>query len=95
MMNRELLIDRALKHDDKACVELGNRYYIGDHEFDMNINNAIFWWRQAAELNNVEAQYSLGIFYYNKCEDQSRYWWDKASNNLKKERRTINESRSN
>ena len=56
-----------------------------DGNRDDNLREALYWYRQAAELGQPEAQYNLAIFYHQGiglecCDDSSAmYWLDRAA----------------
>lgn len=57
----------------------GKKYYCGEG-VEQNYENAIYWFTKAAKLGNEDAQFSLGVFYYNgKNYKEAVYWFTKAA----------------
>ena len=52
----------AKRGDAKAQYEVGCRYYYGT-DVKQNYDKALMWWHKAAEQRNLDAQYSLGLYY--------------------------------
>ena len=58
------LISRVEKGDPEAQFELGLVYYNGQN-VKQNYEQAVYWFKKAAEQNHANAQHNLGIMYYN------------------------------
>ncbi|MBO6186234.1 MAG: SEL1-like repeat protein [Chryseobacterium sp.] len=71
-MNNEALLylfENAAKqgHADAQCF-LGSEYLFGVGTSSVKVKDpqkAVFWYQKAVERNSLEAQYQLGVFYYN------------------------------
>ena len=59
----EGLIQRAQNGDINAMFELGGYYFKGEY-VGYNPEQACFWWTEAANRGNVNAQYNLGLLYH-------------------------------
>src|SRR5206468_794252 len=60
-----------------------NRYYYGEG-VEKNYAEAVKWYRKAAEQNNAEAQFKLGVCYANgqgmeKDNAEAVKWWRKSA----------------
>jgi hypothetical protein len=65
---------------------LGNAYYLGERGKKQDHDMALFWFKQAAELVHVDAQYMLGLCYENgfgvvKNSTVAMGWLEKAALN--------------
>jgi len=69
---------------DNAMLQLGRVYEFGRH-VPKDLNKAIYWYRQAAEHGNIEAQYWLGARYEQGAQglpkdiDKALFWLRKAA----------------
>ena len=64
---------------------LGGSYEDG-HGVPQDYEQAVYWWRKAAEQGYVNAQYSLGLCYENgqgvaQDSKQAEYWKEQAAQN--------------
>jgi serine/threonine protein kinase len=65
-----------------AQIAVGNCYYYGKNDVNMDINKALYWWNLAAEKGNAQAQYYIGSYYYNRDNiDEAKVWLGKSANN--------------
>ncbi|EJK57326.1 hypothetical protein THAOC_22641, partial [Thalassiosira oceanica] len=55
---------RVGKRDAAAIHHLGNMYYNGELGLAKDVRRAIELWTEAAELGSIDAQYQLGVLYY-------------------------------
>lgn len=82
----EGLIQRAQNGDINAMFELGGYYFKGEY-VGYNPEQACFWWTEAANRGNVNAQYNLGLLYHGEIstyyydENLAGYWFNIAANN--------------
>jgi len=60
-----MILKRVDKGDADAIKHLGDRYYHGRQGLAKDVPRAIELWTEAAELGSLEAQYELGIVYFN------------------------------
>ena len=77
------LISRVEKGDPEAQFELGLVYYNGQN-VKQNYEQAVYWFKKAAEQNHANAQHNLGIMYYNgwgttQDYEQAFYWFEQAA----------------
>lgn len=77
------LISRVEKGDPEAQFELGLIYYNGQN-VKQDYEQAIYWFKKAAENGIVEAQHNLGVIYYNSWGikqdyEQAFYWFKKSA----------------
>ena len=77
------LMQQATAGDADAQVRLGVRYYDGNG-VSKDVQQAVSWWRKAAEQGNATAQYFLGVMYaieHDVSQDypQAVNWWRKAA----------------
>ena len=73
---------KAMRSDFR---DLGKAYYNGKG-VEQNYALAVYWYREAAELDDREAQDELGKCYYDgkgveKNSDQAKYWWLRSAKN--------------
>ena len=82
---------------------LGVEYMKGD-QVEKDLDNAIEWWKKAAEKGYAEAEYKLGVCYHfgfgiKKSHKLARYWYEKAANQQHKSAKvalkTLNEEDGN
>ena len=76
------LVKRALERDIVAQHTLGNTYFFGDEASLIDKKKGIFWFKQAAEQGDIEAQCMLAFIYLTSEEfinhDQGIFWCKKA-----------------
>ena len=82
-MNIEELKKRAAAGDAEAQYNVGNAYKRGE-VVEQNYEEAVKWWRLAAEHGVVDAQFNLGVCYYKGTgveEDleEAVKWWRLAA----------------
>lgn len=78
------LRQRAQSGDAGAQFELAEIYFYGTGHQPLDVNTALQWYEKAARNGHVEAQYKLGMFYYNgeivsKNLSKARNWIKKAA----------------
>jgi uncharacterized protein len=64
----------------EAMISLGDMYYFG-HDTIANVALAIKWYRRAADMNSVEAMYTLAYIYKEHNNDEYNKWYSKAVSN--------------
>ncbi|HNJ36278.1 MAG TPA: tetratricopeptide repeat protein, partial [Leptospiraceae bacterium] len=77
-------LEAATAGDAEACFLLGRAHDVGSAGGNDSPNEAVKWYRKAAELGNVFAQYNLGVIYeggrgIEKDEVEAARWYRKAA----------------
>ena len=80
----ENLLLKAKQGDPDAQFALGERYYYGNRDVSQDYEQAVYWFRQAAEQGNSYAQFYLGCCYDNgkgvpKDKQEAIYWYYKSA----------------
>ena len=74
------LYESAKKGNSTALFNLGAAYYFGQKGVQTNEEEAIKWWKKAAEAGVLEAQYNLGAYYHNHHRySAAAEWYRKAA----------------
>lgn len=77
---------KANEGDGYAMYTLGG-YYIKATYVGYDPRQACYWWTEAANRGNVDAQYNLGLLYHGNVsamyydENLAGYWFNEAANN--------------
>ena len=80
----ENLLLKAKQGDPGAQFALGECYYYGNRDVSQDYEQAVYWFRQAAEKGNSYAQFYLGSCYDNgkgvpKDKQEAIYWYYKSA----------------
>lgn len=80
----EDLIFKAEQGDAEAQFALGEYYYHAAEDGAQDYEQAVYWYRKAAEQGHASAQARLGYFYYTgwgvpRDYDLSASWYRKAA----------------
>ena len=74
------LYESAKKGSVSAIFNLGAAFYFGKQGMRENKEEAIKWWKKAAEAGLLEAQYNLGAYYHNNhLYYTAAEWYRKAA----------------
>jgi hypothetical protein len=76
---------KAYRGDVDAQIKLGDMYYKGS-DVERDYNEAVKWYKEAAEDGNADAMYKLGNLYFNDkiqsaAKDEFMFWYKKAAEN--------------
>lgn len=80
------LVQQAQNGNTHAMFELGGHYFNGTY-VGYDPNKACFWWTEAANRGNINAQYNLGLLYHGEIstyyydENLAGYWFNIAAQN--------------
>jgi len=84
--NLALVRARVEKKDPVAIYHLGSKYFFGELGLQKDVHKAIELYKEAAELDSMDALYNLGIAYCHGCgygvqEDKAKAveFWTKAA----------------
>ena len=86
----EEIKNKAEKGDPSSQCIVGEAFYFGFNGFPINKNEAVKWYRRAAEQGIAEAEYNLANCYHNgegvkTNEVEARKWWRQAAEQNSKE----------
>ena len=86
MTNCKSSFKKAEQGDAKAQICLGRCYYCGKKGVPQDYKQAVYWFRKAAEQNDGEGLYLLGVCYLNGKGVQRnyplyRYWLSRSARN--------------
>ena len=81
------IIEKAKTGNVNAQYTLGGYYFLGSNGVEQSYSKAAYWYKKAAEQGHSNAQYNIGVCYYNgdgveKSKTKAIYWFRKACNNF-------------
>lgn len=81
------IIEKAKTGNANAQKTLGSYYYLGSNGVEQSYSKAAYWYERAAEQGHSNAQYNIGVCYYNgdgveQSKTNAIYWFRKACNNF-------------
>lgn len=80
----EDLIFKAEQGDADAQFALGERYFYGNRDVSQDDEQAVYWYRKAAEQGDAYAQCDLGLCYADgvgvlQDKQEAVYWYRRAA----------------
>ena len=81
------IIEKAKTGNENAQYTLGGYYFLGSNGVEQSYSKAAYWWEKAAEQGHGDAQFNIGVCYYNgdgveQSKTKAIYWFRKACNNF-------------
>ena len=74
----------AERGNSEFFLSYGEVFYLGLFGCEEDINKALYWFKKAAQNNNSEAQYNIGMIYLNgegvkRNHNVAKKWFEKSS----------------
>ena len=78
------IIEKAKTGNVNAQYTLGGYYFLGSNGVEQSYSKAAYWWEKAAEQGHGDAQFNIGVCYYEgngikQSYSKAIYWYKKAA----------------